>query len=169
MSEQRSEEDILRGVLVVSIGKPVSKKEIPVLSIAENRKWKAELASLVGTSVGGMKLESVDDGAKVALSLGDRMIDMVIAYDQSAALGGREWIEANATDAQIYAIARSMIEVAFPFVRDLTSLLREVRASGLVQMLGAAGVGSSGEQPLANSTNGHSPDGASLPLVSSAS
>lgn len=163
MSEQRSEEDVLRGVLLVSLGKPPVTKEIPVLSIAEARKWKAALGRTLGGEVANMSLERLQDAGPIALAVGDRTVDLVLAYDTTAALGGREWIEANATDAQLYGLLRRLVEVSFPFVRDLKTLVSELRAIGLADLLGSAASLSG------SSTKALSPDGDSLPLVSNES
>lgn len=163
MSEQRSEEDVLRGVLLVSLGVPAVSKEIPILSIADARKWKAKLGQTLGGELGKMSLENLKDGGPIALAVGDRTVDLVLAYDMSAALGGREWIESNATDAQIYNVLRRLIEVSFPFVRDLKTLVSELRAIGLADLLGSA------TSLSGSSTKTLSPDGASVPLVSNES
>lgn len=161
MPETRSEEDVLRGVLRVQVGK--EEKELPILSIAAARKWKLRLGGMLGSEISTMRLEGIEDGSKLALAVGDKTVELVLEYDQGAALGGREWFEANATDAQAYAILKRLIEVSFPFVRDLKTLIAELRALGLADLLASAQ--SLGE----SSTNGRSPDGDSLPLVSSAS
>lgn len=158
---KRSEEDVLRGVLPVTVGG--SPKELPVLSIGKARKWKVELGKVVGADVAGMRLESLGDGAGVANAAGDRVLDLVLAYDQGAALGGREWLEENATDVEIYAIFRRLIEVSFPFVRDIRSIVAELRAVGLADLLGSV------RSLPASSTNGRSPSGDSVLATSSPS
>ncbi len=161
MIEQRSDEDVLRGVLVASIGR--TKKELPVLAIADSRKWKVELGRVLGGEIAGMKLDGIEDGSAIALAVGDRTLDLVLSYDVDAALGGREWVEANATDEEVYHLLRRLIEVTFPFVRDLRSLVAELRALGLADLVASA-------RSLApSSTNGPSPNGDSVPLVSSGS
>jgi hypothetical protein len=151
---QRSEEDVLRGVLPVTVGG--EKREIPVLTIGKARKWKVELGKVVGTDVAAMSLESLGDGASVANTVGDRMLELVLAYDEGAALGGREYLEEHATDQEIYAIFRGLVQVSFPFVRDLRTLFTELRALGLGELL------ASGRSPGASSTNGRSPGGDSV-------
>lgn len=163
MPEQRSEADVVAGVLRVSVGRPAVEKTITVLSIADARKWKATLGKTLGNEIGSMSLENLKDGGPIALAVGDRTVDLVLAYDQDAALGGREWIEANATDDQLYRILRSLVEISFPFVRDLKTLVSELRAIGLADLLGSA------TSLSASSTKTLSPDGASVPLVSSES
>lgn len=160
MSETRSEEDVLRGVLLVSLGNPATSKELPVLPIAASRKWKAKLGQTLGGEIGKMSLDNLKDGGPIALAVGDRTIDLVLEYDTTAALGGREWIEENATDAQMYAILRRLVEVSFPFVRDLKTLVSELRAIGLADLLGSA------TSLSASSTKVPSPDGDSLLVAS---
>ena len=80
------------------------------------------------------------------------ILDAVVAYDRSGALGGRDWLAEHADPAQLYIAFRQMAEVVFPFVADVRSLL-----ALLPGLLAQADVGSSSP----SSTNGPSPTGAS--------
>jgi hypothetical protein len=122
----RSEEDALAGVLRVTVGG--RERELPVLTIAVARAWKAELVKVLAGQIGEMRFDSIEDTGAVAAAVGDRMLELVVAYDTGSELGGREYLEAKATDAEIYAAFRSILEVSFPFVRDLPSAVAVLQA-----------------------------------------
>ena len=147
----RSNEDVLAGILRIPVGGV--EKQIPTLPIKASREWQSLLADKLGGF--GMALASDQSLASISafasLSL-DTILDLVVAYDRTGALGGREWLEENADAAQLYAALRSMGEVAFPFVNDVRSLL-----AMLPGLLAQAAVGSNSP----SSTNGRSPTGAS--------
>lgn len=153
----RSEEDILAGVLHVQVGGVT--KALPTLKLRKAREWKVLVAETLSTQVDTFDLTGAGDMARLANMAGDRVLDLVLAYDQSGALGGREWLEDNADDAQLYAILRTALETSFPFVHDLQSGLAQVRgvlaANALVPVAPAGPAVSPGERP----TNGRSPSG----------
>jgi hypothetical protein len=145
----RSPEDVLSGVLRIAVGGV--EKTVPTLPIKATRDWQASL----GTGPAGFVMPVTDDdwtAATVAdfagLSL-DTVLDIVVSYDRTNALGGRDWLEEHADPAQIYAAASQMAEVAFPFATDIPVLL------GALVLQKAVG------STLPSSTNGHSPTGTS--------
>jgi hypothetical protein len=146
----RSPEDVLAGVLRIAVGG--AEKLVPTLPIAATREWQKSL----GHGASGFDVPVSDDdwtAAKVAEFSGlsiDTILDMVVSYDRTGALGGREWLEANADPSQLYAAAVQMAEVAFPFATDVPVLL-----AGLVTIRAVVG-----SKPP-NSTNGRSPTGGS--------
>ena len=145
----RTDEDILAGVLRVPVGGV--EKLVPTLPIRATREWQALLSEKLGGFGVVMAAEQSPDtlAAFGSLSL-DTILDLVLAYDRSGALGGRDWIEEHADPAQLYGAVRQMAEVAFPFVSDLQTVLRVL--PGL--LLGA-------KSSTPNSTNGRSPTGVS--------
>ena len=92
---------------------------LPPLSIRRNREWKRALAEAVGEAWVALG-EANDFGVIAGLVAGltDEMIDLLIAYDLSGALGGREWIEEHATDSEVYAAMKEVLAVAYPPFRD---------------------------------------------------
>jgi len=122
----RSEEDVLGAILHVTVGG--RERELPVRTIASARAWKAELVKVLAGRIGEMRFDSIEDTGAIASAVGDQMLDLVVAYDESAALGGREYLEAKATDAEIYLAFRSILEVSFPFVRDLPAVVAVLQA-----------------------------------------
>lgn len=122
----RSEEDALAGILRLTVGG--RERELPVLTIAAARLWKAELVRVLAGQIGEMRFDSIEDTGAIASAVGDRMLDLVVAYDTGSELGGKEYLEAKATDAEIYLAFRSILEVSFPFVRDLPSAVAVLQA-----------------------------------------
>ena len=146
----RSPEDVLAGVLRIAVGGV--EKIVPTLPLRATREWQAKLAA--GPS--GFSVPVTEDdwtAANVSEFAGltlDTVLDMVVAYDRTGALGGREWLDENADPAQLYAAAEQMAEVAYPFADNVRLLL----AALVVRTV----VGS----PSPRSTSGRSPTGASI-------
>lgn len=149
----RTEDEIVAGTLTVSLGGV--KKSVRILSIREARVWKLALVNAVGQDVAGMRLDGAGDIAPLLDTATDKMLELVVGYDVDGSLGGREWLETKATDAELYAVFRRFLEISFPFVRDIRSALVELRAIGLADLLSRAG------SPPESSGNGHSPAGVS--------
>ena len=145
----RSPEDVLAGVLRIAVGGV--EKIVPTLPLRATREWQTLLASRPS----GFSVPVTDDDwtpANVSEFTGltlEATIELVVAYDRSGALGGREWLEEHADPAQLYAAAEQMAEVAFPFAENIRMLLAALVVRSVV--------GSSST----SSTNGHSPTGAS--------
>lgn len=119
----RSAEDVLAGVLRIPVGGV--EKIVPTLPIRATREWQATIA----TGPSGFEVPVSDDDWTAAtvsefsgLAL-ETILDVVVAYDRTGALGGREWLEEHADPAQLYAAATQMAEVAFPFATDIPLLL----------------------------------------------
>ena len=105
-------------------------KLLPPLSIRANRGWKKRLAEAVGET--WVTFGQADDyGAIVGLVAGatDTMLDLLIEYDTSGSLGGREWIEDHATDSEVYAAFKEVAAVAYPPFQEARTM------PGLGQML----------------------------------
>jgi hypothetical protein len=150
----RSAEDVLAGVLRIHVGGV--ERIVPTLPIRATREWQAKLTESLGGF--GVVMAADQSPATIARFTGlalDAQLDLVCAYDRTGALGGREWLEEHADPAQLYAAAKLMGEVAFPFVNDLQSLMAAL--PGL--LMGAPSSSSS-------STSGPSPTGISLPMLS---
>lgn len=157
----RSEEEVLSGLLPVAIGGVV--KRVPVLKIRAAREWKEALAVSLARDVGSMDIKSLDSLGAVGNMAGDKILELVLAYDTSGALGGREWIEEHGDDTQVYTAFRAMLEVSFPFVNDLRSAMGQLR-----EVLGLAAVNQAAGSLPAKSPNSPSPNGASTPRFSPA-
>lgn len=149
---ERPETEIVAGLLRVKIGgRRAEDRELPILAAAASREWKKELARRMVGDVATMDLETPADLSVVGAAIGDRMLDLVVAYDLTASLGGREWLEANATDVELYGLFRRLLDVSFPFVHDLRTAIAELRALGMGDLLAslvpAGGLSPSDQSP----------------------
>jgi hypothetical protein len=149
----RSEEDVVAGVLPVSVGGIA--KNLRILTMAESRTWKLALVNVGTKGIGTLDLRSSEDIGPLIDTAAEKILELVVAYDVDGTLGGREWLEKKATDLEVYTVFRRCLEVSFPFVRDLRSVLAELRALGLADLLANAA-----SRP-ASSGSGDSPGGAS--------
>jgi hypothetical protein len=148
---QRTPEDILAGVLRINVGG--IEKRVPTLPMKASAEWQEALGAGLGEFARNLSADqSADSLMGFARFTQQAILDAVVAYDRSGALGGRDWLEENADPAQLYIAFRQMAEVVFPFVNDVRSLL-----AMLPGLLAQADVGSSSP----SSTNGPSPTGGS--------
>ncbi len=151
MTDTRSPEDRLAGILRIAVGGV--EKIVPTLSISAVREWQAALAADEAAAVSEDDLAPDDVARLIDLSL-DAILNIVVSYDQSAALGGRGWLEGHADPEQLYTAAEQMSEVSFPFARNVPMLLRALLARSVA----------ASSQP--SSTSSDSPSGDSTPAPS---
>lgn len=148
---QRTPEDILAGVLRINVGG--IEKRVPTLPMNASAEWQETLgAGLSGFARNLSADQSAESLVGFARFTQQAILDAVVTYDRTSALGGRDWLEENADPAQLYIALRQMAEVVFPFVNDVRSLL------AMLPGLLAQADGGSGSP---SSTNGLSPTGAS--------
>jgi hypothetical protein len=146
---ERSPENILAGILRIAVGGV--EKIVPTLPLRATREWQAGLAKAREFTPPGDDDWTAPLASEFVGLTFDAILDIVVAYDRTGALGGREWLEEHADPAQIYAAASQMAEVAFPFATNIPMLLAALVAQSVV----------GSKSP--NSTNGHSPTGDSIP------
>ena len=139
-----SEEEVLAGLLTVTVGG--IERSMPTLPIRDARDWRKRLAAEVAP-IAGLQIDANDwAGMPEKLTLAeDTMLDLIVAYDRTGALGGREWLEEHAWPRELGPIFTACVEAVFPFDR---------RA-------GAPGGPAGAPSPGPNSTNGRSPTGGS--------
>lgn len=114
----RAETDILAraGVPLVIGGET---RLVTPLTIAQNREWKRLLAD----KIAGLDIGSSWASFLLRLStLTDDQVELLVAYDRHNALGGREWIEAHATDTEVWDALKEVLELAYPQLRELKKL-----------------------------------------------
>lgn len=142
---QRSPEDVLAGIL--RIATRAGERQVPTLSIAATRTWQASLEPIFAPR----EWDAAAVAAFGALEAG-LLVDVVVGYDTTNALGGREWIENNADPAQLYAAALQMMEVAFPLAEPAGLL------AGLIKLAEPSKPpsGTSGLSHIGGSTRGRS-------------
>lgn len=149
----RSAEDVLAGVLRISIGG--IEKRVPTLPMRASAEWQETLGAQLGGFARSLSSDqSADSLMGFARFTQDAILEAVLAYDRTGALGGREWLLEHADPSQLYAAFRQMAEVVFPFVSDVRSLL-----AMLPGLLAQADVGLTSP----SSTSGPSPTGDSTP------
>lgn len=152
----RSDEDVLAGVLRIPVGG--IEKLVPTLKLRAARQWVDKGVDTVPEFRKVLAGDQSPASLKALATLtAATLLDLVVAYDVTGALGGRDWLEENADPAQLYAAFRQMGENAVPFAGDAQALLQT-----LPGMLLAPAAKS--EPP--SSTNGRSHTGAPTPLRS---
>lgn len=161
---EAEEAAIVAGVIPAVVGGKA--KALRVLTMRESRLWKSSLVSTIGGGLGSMDLSTPSDAGPLFDAAADKILELVIGYDVDGTLGGREWLETKATDAEVYAVFRRCLDVSFPFVKDLRTALAEIRALGLADLL-TSGKSTGDQSPSASSSSGASPggDSASTPVL----
>lgn len=85
------------------------------LVITANRIWKTKVAHAIAERWGA--LGGVGDWKDVIRLLSgseDVLLDLLLAYDADASLGGREWIESHATARELLEAFKVVAREAFP-------------------------------------------------------
>lgn len=131
-----TEEEIIAGTIpVVKDGRGLS---LPVLKIKHAREWRQKVAE----AFDGEEPEGPD-----AMNVpADKILDLVVAYDRSNTLGGKESIEDSMTDEELYDAFIAMWRRTFPFARLARDLM------------------SAASPAQAKSPNGRSPTGTLTPV-----
>ena len=135
MAETRTIDEIAGGYINAQVGATV--KELPTLKIRAARAWRTAVVEAFGSisaTTLSLDVEALrEKGIAGALGLAplaqlgsDRILDLVVAYDPGGVLGGRDWLEAHADDAELYTLFRVILGVVFPFASDLRSGLAEL-------------------------------------------
>jgi hypothetical protein len=108
---ERTVEDLVTGVLHIPIGSVV--KDMPTLKAKYIDEWGRTFVASEGEP---KKLAewTMQDVAQFSGHTVARLLDLVVAYDRTAALGGREWIAENADPQQLHAALVQMVGNAFP-------------------------------------------------------
>lgn len=161
MIDKRSEEDVAFGRIPCRFGTPDEPilRYMPTLKMDASKEWKALLAKTLGNTLAEYNVkgqggtDSLASMIQLGLLAGDTITDLVVAYDASGSLGGREWLGAHADDAEVYGIFRACLDVHFPFVTDLLGVI--------TALTGLMAEGPAVPSAPANSPSGPSPIGGS--------
>ena len=91
---------------------------LPVLRIAGNRRWKAQLDAATVGLVDSLEGSGDDVGAILALlaSQTDTLLDLLISYDTTGVLPSREAIEETAYEDELLLAVRGVWRAANPLV-----------------------------------------------------
>lgn len=151
----RSELEIAGGFFLVRVGQ--EEVRLPELPYGAAREWSRRLAAGLGPVFAAFEREWQPGDGLTPIELAneqamDTLLDSVVAYDRTAALGGREAIADGMSASAIHRLYRTLYEEAHPFDADLSRTLLQMAA-----MRVNAAVQSGG----ASSTSPSSPDGAS--------
>lgn len=146
------QEEILSQSIAVQIGG--QPKRLPIRTIKQEREWMGIALQKAG-EMGEINLDLSPAGYTSMMALGNEaVLDLVIEYDRTNALGGREYIEAHASRREIYVILRRLIDEHFPFGGDLSGLLEKVQGVqgilALARINSAQAKSGSGSEPSGN-------------------
>jgi hypothetical protein len=138
MSDRTAAEKILQIGLPVVVGGVA--KSVRPLPMAKSRYWVANsLARHIAELWGGVgDIETWEDAAAKLAGAPDAMLDCIVDYDLEASLGGREWLDENATPAEIYEVFKAVAKSAFPFAPDATKYLPNVVSLVMAEVAKAA-------------------------------
>lgn len=148
MTEQTAE-DRLSGILRLRFGSVET--EVPALPLRPAKKWVDLLAAKLA-AIGASPTGDSSALLRLANETVDAALDLIVAYDRDGVLGGREWLEDNATPWQIRSALEVMREAALPF------------GDG-VELLALMALAAKSTEP--SSTSGPSDDGLPTASVSS--
>lgn len=105
-------------------------KTLPVLSIADNEEWQTKFSQALADKLRHVeKIKDWDGAVAVASASTSLMLDLLVEYDKSGSLGGREWLRNNATPTEIYDAFKEVAQTSYPFAKDVS------RFPALVQVL----------------------------------
>lgn len=155
----RPDEQVAGGFLYVTLGG--QEYELRVLSMAQNRKWIAELRTTVARILGETpSLDGIEDFIDLLATNSEAEMDLLIAYDNLGAepvLPEREWIDSHATDREVYEGVKRAAAAAFPkgpdllrIVPDLLPMLMQAVSKGVA----AAAIAMASSKPM----NGSQPN-----------
>lgn len=110
---------MVAGTIRIRLGGYV--KDLPELNIEDNEAWQAKLA--IGLADQLKHVDTIrewDQAVAVASASTPLMVDLLVSYDLSGILGGREWIRQHASAAEVYAAFKEVALASYPFGRDLS-------------------------------------------------
>lgn len=112
---ERPAEDILSRVVRISLAGV--EYELPVLTIAGNKRWKATLDSRLTGMLNGIEGSGDDLSLVFALlnSQVDALLDLLVEYDTSGILPARDVLEETVYEHELLAAVREVWRAANPF------------------------------------------------------
>lgn len=151
---ERSAEDVAAGVLRIAVGGTV--RAVPTLKARWIGEW-AEAFTIAGDGGKAIGEWTMDDFTRFAAGSVERLLSLVVAYDRTAALGGREWLEENADPTELHEALVAMVGNAFPLASDPTVLVDLViaqAAAGSIPPSSTSGASSTGTSTRTRSGRG---------------
>lgn len=121
---EREAEDILAGIIRLRLGDRMI--AMPVLPIGPAKAWKEQTNVAFGGLMAAVEAPNANAETILAFLSGqtDMQLDLLYAYDAKDALPDREWIEANATDAELLTALLGVLAAAFPLAATVIAILR---------------------------------------------
>jgi hypothetical protein len=118
---EQTDADRLSGILRLRFGS--AEKEIPALPLRPAREWVNKLVAGFDGVITRAASEIRDNPDVTFLNVPflvsqithDTAIDLVLAYDRGDGIGGRDWLEDNATPRQVKEALEVMHSEALPF------------------------------------------------------
>jgi hypothetical protein len=129
---QRSESDMLAKMPIkVTLG--TQSYEIPILTILPSRQWRIKLNEAMGQIVHGftaMASESTSEGVAQGLTSAllrfpEKVAELLFAYAGESL--PQEEILTNATEEQMATAFSAVMQVAYPFLPQLTTVMKTMR------------------------------------------
>ena len=111
---ERSEEDVLAGVLRIEVGDGV--RVVPTLKAKYVGEWMARFAPPAGAKERPLRDLSVADVVAIPAQNVERLVDLMVAYDRTGVLGGRDWLLEHADPAQLQRAVEQMVANATPAI-----------------------------------------------------
>lgn len=95
-------------------------RSLPELTRVRNREFQKFYAEKVRSTLKATEeLTELDDVINLMSSSIDEMMEIVLVYDETNALGGRDYLDSHATDREIYEAFKKVTDAAHPFGKDL--------------------------------------------------
>lgn len=147
------EADVASGVIHITINGQA--KTLPTLKIGP---FEDDWLPAQGEAIRAMFEADREPAELFKIGMGT-LLDAVVAYDTTGALGGREWLRANADHSDLHALVHAIWNRHFEgFMKDAQAIL------GAVRQVSQQAVGMAVVQRLQErSSNGSSPTGDSTP------
>jgi hypothetical protein len=115
-------------------------KRLPELRRIQNRDFQAYYAVAIRDTIQAAgELNDLEDVIELMSSSIDKMMEIILVYDKTGATGGREWVDANATDREIYEAFKKVTHAAHPFGQDILGMIPDLRAMLLRSMMRMVG------------------------------
>lgn len=150
---ERSEEDVLAGVLRIEVGDGV--RVVPTLKAKYVGEWMARFAPPAGAKERPLRDLSVADVVAIPAQNVERLVDLMVAYDRTGVLGGRDWLLEHADPAQLQRAVEQMVANANPFADAQSFLgLMLIRAAGSAQPSSTSGRSTTGASTRTRSGSG---------------
>jgi hypothetical protein len=164
----RPEDLVAFGMIPCYVGGEL--KFMPTLKRRAEREWVARFTRAIGTTISEFNVpeegfDTLDGLTKLGTLGSDLVWDLVLEYDATDALGGRDWLEEHVDTRQAYEILTTILrEVVFPFVQDVRGIMAEL--GRLLAAQESITLPPSAPSEPASSSNGPSPTGAKAPTGS---